>query len=90
MAETSVIEKKVRAVFGAYRTNDADAFLALVHRDFRFTSPYDDAIDRDSFMERCWPGTRAITKGEVLHIATSKRSWRRWRRALSCSMLSSH
>ena len=61
MAETSTIEQRVRAVFEAYHAKDAGRFLALLHPDFRFTSPYDEAIDRDAFMERCWPGLDLLT-----------------------------
>ena len=70
MAEASTLEEKVRAVFGAYRTRDADAFLALLHPGFSFTSPYDDAIDRDAFMERCWPGNHSLTAHEVMQVST--------------------
>lgn len=61
MDSVSPVEDKVRAVFAAYDASDVDGFLAQLHPDFRFTSPYDDAIDRDAFMERCWPGHRRLT-----------------------------
>ena len=69
MAETTALEDKVRAVFGAYRTRDTDAFLALLHPDFSFISPYDDAIDRDAFMERCWPSTHSLTALDLKHLS---------------------
>lgn len=68
MAEISEVERKVRAVFDTYRTLDADGFLALLHRDFRFTSPYDDAIDRDAFMERCWPGVHRLEPHDLQQV----------------------
>ena len=70
MAEASTIEEKVRAVFDAYLARDAGAFLALLHPGFSFTSPYDDAIDCDAFMERCWPGIHALTAHELKHVST--------------------
>ena len=70
MAEVSTIEEKVRAVFDAYRARDADAFLALLHPDFSFTSPYDDAIDRNAFMERCWPDNHSLTAHDLKHVST--------------------
>ena len=74
MAELLTIHDKVHAVFGAYRTRNADAFLALLHQDFSFTSPYDDAIDRDAFMERCWPGIHSLTALELKHVSTDSES----------------
>ena len=70
MAEALPVEKKVRAVFETYRTLDADGFLALLHPDFRFTSPYDDAIDRDAFMERCWPGVHQLKSHELKQVVS--------------------
>ena len=70
MAEASTLERNVRAMFGAYRTRDADAFLALLHPDFSFTSPYDDALDRDAFMERCWPSTQSLIALDVKQVCT--------------------
>lgn len=52
-----------RRCFRAYQDSDRDALEALVATDFTFTSPYDDAIDREMYFERCWPNhetTRAI------------------------------
>ncbi len=70
MAEASTIEEKVRAVFSAYLARDADAFLALLHPGFSFTSPYDDAIDCDAFMERCWPSTQSLTALDLKQVTT--------------------
>jgi ketosteroid isomerase-like protein len=45
----------VRAYFGAYESENREAVEALLADDFRFTSPYDDAIDKATYFERCWP-----------------------------------
>lgn len=45
----------VRAYFGAYESEDRDAAELLLARDFTFTSPNDDNIDRATYFERCWP-----------------------------------
>jgi ketosteroid isomerase-like protein len=45
----------VRAYFGAYESEDRDAAEQLLSKDFTFTSPNDDAIDRATYFERCWP-----------------------------------
>jgi ketosteroid isomerase-like protein len=53
MAERSQL---VRRYFEAYRTRDRAVMEAALAKDFTFTSPYDDAIDRAAYFERCWPG----------------------------------
>lgn len=45
----------VRAYFGAYESENRDAAELLLSKDFTFTSPNDDAIDRATYFERCWP-----------------------------------
>src|SRR5258707_2394539 len=44
----------IRALFAAYRANDRKAVENSFTADFRFTSPYDDAIDKATYFERCW------------------------------------
>lgn len=53
-------ESLVRRAFEAWRAQDRDAIEALLAPDFRFTSPYDDSIDRVAWLERCWPQARRI------------------------------
>jgi hypothetical protein len=43
----------IRAIFAAYRANDRDSVERFTD-DFRFTSPYDDAIDTATYFARCW------------------------------------
>lgn len=57
---TSEREKAVRRLFEAYRTKDRALIESLIADDFSFTSPYDDAIDRRTYFERCWPNTEVI------------------------------
>jgi len=45
----------VRRLFGAYRTNERALAEQILADDFTFTSPYDDAIDKTTYFERCWP-----------------------------------
>ena len=45
----------VRAYFGAYESENRAAAELLLAKDFVFTSPNDDAIDRATYFERCWP-----------------------------------
>ena len=46
------------------RTSSRDAFSD----DFRFTSPYDDAIDKPSYFERCWKNSDWIERHELERI----------------------
>jgi ketosteroid isomerase-like protein len=44
----------IRAIFAAYCANDRNAVEAVLTDDFHFTSPYDDALDKATYFERCW------------------------------------
>ena len=46
--------KIVRALFAAYLANDPGAVADSFTDDFRFTSPYDDEIDKATYFARCW------------------------------------
>jgi ketosteroid isomerase-like protein len=45
----------IRRCFAAYKTGDRKALEDAFADDFAFTSPYDDAIDKAAYFERCWP-----------------------------------
>jgi ketosteroid isomerase-like protein len=53
MAAASKTEM-IRALFAAYLSNDRRAVEASFTDDFRFTSPFDDEIDKATYFERCW------------------------------------
>lgn len=59
------VEQAARAVFGAYSTGDREAIEEILAADFQFTSPYDDAIDREAYFQRCWPGHEQMRGIEV-------------------------
>lgn len=44
----------IRALFAAYRANDRGSVANCFTEDFRFTTPYEDAIDKATYFERCW------------------------------------
>jgi ketosteroid isomerase-like protein len=44
----------IRALFAAYMANDRASVENSFTDDFRFTSPYDDRIDRATYFARCW------------------------------------
>jgi ketosteroid isomerase-like protein len=58
----------IRAVFAAYMANDRKAVEDALADDFRFTSPYDDRIDKASYFERCWRNTDWIERHELERI----------------------
>lgn len=45
----------IRASFAAFVAGDREAFEDTMAEGFTFTSPYDDAIDRAAYFEKCWP-----------------------------------
>src|SRR5215475_5515295 len=45
----------IRRCFAAYLNRDRKVLEDAFAEDFRFTSPYDDAIDKAAYFERCWP-----------------------------------
>jgi ketosteroid isomerase-like protein len=56
----------IRRCFAAYKSKDREALADLFAEDFTFTSPYDDAIDKATYFERCWPASIELIKGHVL------------------------
>jgi ketosteroid isomerase-like protein len=60
--------KIIRAIFAAYMANDRKGVEDALTEDFRFTSPYDDAIDRATYFARCWRDTGWIERHELEKI----------------------
>ena len=58
----------VRALFAAYRANDRASVENSFTEDFRFTSPYDDRIDKATYFERCWRVSDWIERQELEKI----------------------
>jgi len=58
----------IRALFAAYLSNDRKAVEASFTDDFRFTSPYDDRIDKATYFERCWKSSDWIERQELERI----------------------
>jgi ketosteroid isomerase-like protein len=58
----------IRAIFAAYIANDRKAVEEALAEDFRFTSPYDDAIDKATYFERCWRNSDWIERHELERI----------------------
>jgi len=58
----------IRAIFAAYLANDRNFVENAFSDDFRFTSPYDDAIDKPTYFERCWKNSDWIERHELEKI----------------------
>jgi ketosteroid isomerase-like protein len=58
----------IRALFAAYLMNDRKAVEDVFTDDFRFTSPYDDAIDKATYFSRCWRVADWIERHELEKI----------------------
>jgi ketosteroid isomerase-like protein len=58
----------IRRVFAAYLTNDRQFVENAFSADFRFTSPYDDNIDKPAYFEQCWKGSDWIERHELERI----------------------
>ena len=60
--------KFIRAIFAAYLANDRRAVEDALTEDFRFTSPFDDGIDKATYFARCWRDTGWIERHELEKI----------------------
>ena len=58
----------IRRCFAAYASKDRDAIEELLAADFTFTSPYDDRIDKATYLERCWPNSERIVAHDIERI----------------------
>ncbi|MCK1642393.1 nuclear transport factor 2 family protein [Bradyrhizobium sp. 157] len=67
MAEASRAET-IRAIFKAYLANDRKFVENAFGDDFRFTSPFDDNIDKATYFARCWQNSDWIERHELERI----------------------
>lgn len=58
----------IRGYFDAFKRKDREFMEKALAEDFTFTSPYDDAIDRAAYFERCWPNSDLIAQHEIEKI----------------------
>jgi ketosteroid isomerase-like protein len=58
----------IRAIFAAYLSNSRKLVEDALSDDFRFTSPYDDNIDKSGYFERCWNNSDWIERHELERI----------------------
>ena len=58
----------IRAIFAAYLSNDRKAVEDALTDDFRFTSPYDDEIDKATYFARGWRNSDWIERHQLERI----------------------
>lgn len=56
------------ALFAAYLSDNRKAVEDALTEDFRFTSPFDDEIDKPTYFERCWRASDWIERHELEKI----------------------
>jgi ketosteroid isomerase-like protein len=57
-----------RASYQAYVDKDRAAIEALIADDFRFTSPLDNHLDRNTYFARCWPSSATLAGFDFIHL----------------------
>lgn len=60
-----------RACFEAYAESDRARIEAILAPDFRFTSPRDNALDRDTYFDICWPGHEQLDHYDFIEVVPS-------------------
>jgi SnoaL-like domain len=58
----------IERCFTAFNAKDRETIEGLFSSLFTFTSPYDDAIDRATYFERCWPNSDRIRQHIIERI----------------------
>ena len=56
-----------RACLQAYIDKDRAAIEALLDDNFHFTSPIDNALDRATYMEVCWPNSNIMSRFDEIY-----------------------
>ena len=62
------VERVIRNLFAAYLANDRQRVADVLADDFRFTSPFDDDLDKATYFERCWRDTGWIARHDIERI----------------------
>lgn len=65
----SSITDTAKAIYDAYVAKDCGIVESLLADDFLFTSPLDNALDRDGYFAICWPNSANTDSFEIVHMA---------------------
>lgn len=66
--KANLIRDLIRGVFAAYRANDRQSVEDCLTEDFRFTSPFDDGIDKATYFAKCWRDSGWIERQDLERI----------------------
>ena len=58
-----------RSCLEAYVAKDRAAIETLIAKDYHFTSPIDNALDRATYFARCWPNSKEMTGFDYIYQA---------------------
>jgi ketosteroid isomerase-like protein len=58
-----------RGCMKAYVAKDRAAIETLIDKDYHFTSPIDNALDRATYFARCWPNSKEMTGFDTIYQA---------------------
>ena len=61
----------VRACFLAYKDKDRRVIEELLSKDFVFTSPLDNQINRQTYLDRCWPASKNVHDVKLVNLVES-------------------
>jgi ketosteroid isomerase-like protein len=56
-----------RSAYQAYVDKDRARLEALLADNFRFTSPIDNGLDRDTYLKVCWPNSADTAKFDYIY-----------------------
>ena len=57
-----------RAAYDCYVTKDRAALEFLIANNFRFTSPLDNGLNRESYFAICWPNSANTEYFDFIHM----------------------
>jgi hypothetical protein len=58
-----------RACLRAYVDKDRTAIESILADDYHFTSPIDNALDRTTYLKRCWPNSKMMEAFDYIYGA---------------------
>lgn len=64
----SDVSKLVRMYFTAYEKKDKRILEELLSEDFQFNSPVDDQLNKEIYMQKCWPSSKYIQAYNIQNL----------------------
>jgi hypothetical protein len=68
MSDSNNIEELIRGYYKTFIARDREAMERAMASDFRFSSPLDNRLDRQTFFARCWPPGDAMASIEIRRL----------------------